>query len=163
MLPSEWKRQYGMRGWCSLLFPAHCRYGRCPRQTPWHIYKPWGIGLSLDCERNECGECCLGAPIQANPLEFRRLHDRRTSLSVSRFPWCWSALAIATMGIANALGSICMLLQSNVWHSLRASISSIVIFYLIIPFAELSLLLPPEIVPLVVTQSERDHSFNIEI
>ena len=38
-----------------------------------------------------------------------------------------SALAMATMGIASALGSICMLLQSNVCDSLRACISSIVI------------------------------------
>ena len=37
-----------------------------------------------------------------------------------------STLTIATMGIANALGSICMLLQSNVWHSLQAGISSVV-------------------------------------
>lgn len=31
-----------------------------------------------------------------------------------------SALTMATMGIASALGSICVLLQSNVCHSLRA-------------------------------------------
>ena len=40
-----------------------------------------------------------------------------------------SALANATMGTAKAFGSIWMLLQSNLWSSLRVVISCIVILY----------------------------------